>query len=112
MKIFKAMSVVAITAALVGCAHGQTSSVEPEDAAKLDRKLVKDAVVFDPGTKDKAVVPEIAAPGLRAVFVARHLEGPRHLVGEHVDWFLDGDVSILETESQKQPQVKEKKGIK
>ena len=94
MKTLRQLCTVAFVVTFAGCAHGSASGVAPEDAAKLDRKLVRDAVVFDPGTKDGAVVPEISAPSLRAMMVPEHVENNR-LVEKHREWVLEGDVAIL-----------------
>jgi hypothetical protein len=77
-----------------GCATHPVNNVTVDQAAKLDRQLVKDAVVYEPGTESGAVVPEISAPRLRAILVPEHVEGSR-LVEAHREWVLEGDVSIL-----------------
>ena len=77
-----------------GCASSQTNNVSPDQAAKLDRRLVKDAVVYEPGTEKNAVVPEISAPRLRAIWVPERVENNR-LVEAHREWLLEGDVTIL-----------------
>ena len=76
------------------CASARPKDVSPDQAAKLDRQLIRDAVVFEPGTKDGAIVPEISAPRLRAILVPDTRIGNR-LVEKHREWILDGDVSIL-----------------
>ena len=77
MNKFIQISSLIVAISLVGCAHTPTSEVAPEDAAKLDRKLVKDSVVFEDGTKDGAVVPEISSPRLRAVLMPERVENNR-----------------------------------
>lgn len=86
--------VMSLAFASAGCAHSKMSSVSEAEAAKLDRKLVRDSVVYESGTKDGAVVPEISAPGLRAVWVEERREGNRLIEG-HREWVLEGDVMIL-----------------
>lgn len=76
------------------CAAPAVNDAKPEQAARIDKKLMKDAVVFEPGTKEGAVVPEISAPSLRAVWVPEKIEGNR-LVEAHREWILEGDVSLL-----------------
>lgn len=76
------------------CATPSANDATPEQAARIDRKLVKDAVVFEPGAEDGAVVPEISAPCLRAVIVPE-LREPKRIVERHREWILDCDVSLL-----------------
>lgn len=86
---------VAVCAAIgAGCASSKPKEVTPDQAAKLDRKLVKDAVVYEPGTEQGAIVPEISAPRLHAILVREHIENNR-LIETHREWELEGDVSIL-----------------
>lgn len=94
MKIFKQMISLIITISAAGCAHVQTQEVSARDGAKLDRKLVRDAVVFEDGAKDGAVVPEVSSPQLRAIMVPERVENNR-LIEAHREWILDGDVAIL-----------------
>jgi hypothetical protein len=77
-----------------GCATSKPKEVMPDQAAKLDRQLVKEAVLYEPGTEKGAVVPEISAPRLHAVFIPERVENNR-LVEAHREWILEGDVSIL-----------------
>lgn len=77
------------------CAHTKVDTVSPEDAARLDRKLVKRSVIFEPGAEEGATVPDISAPLLRAVIVPEHLEGTNRLVERHREWILEGDVSLI-----------------
>jgi hypothetical protein len=79
---------------LTACAHSQPATVGPADAARIDRKLVRDTVVYEPGAKDGAVVPDVSAPALRAVMVEEKIEGNR-LIERHREWILEGDVSLL-----------------
>lgn len=79
---------------LMGCAHLRNASETAMEAARLDPVLVRETVVFESGTKDGAIVPEISAPRLRAVWVPERLEGNR-LIEAHREWFLEGDVTIL-----------------
>ncbi len=90
---FKILS-LAITVAFVGCAHGQTNPVSEDEAARIDRTLVKETVVYEPGSKDGAVVPDISAPRLRAIWVPERQENGR-LIEAHREWTLEGDVTIL-----------------
>jgi hypothetical protein len=86
---------VAVCAAIgAGCASSQSKVVTPDQAAKLDRKLVRDAVIYEPGTEQGAVVPEISAPRLHAILVREHVENNR-LIETHREWELDGDVTLL-----------------
>jgi hypothetical protein len=79
---------------VVGCAHVPVGGSSASEAVKLDRKLVRDAVVFEDGAKDGAVVPEISSPQLRAIMIPERVENNR-LIEAHREWVLDGDVSIL-----------------
>ena len=94
MRNFIKISVVAISMVSVGCAHKQVNQVSEEDAARIDRTLVKETVVYEPGSKDGAVVPDVSAPRLRAVWVAERQENGR-LIEAHREWILEGDVAIL-----------------
>lgn len=94
MKIFIQVISLITTISAVGCAHMQPQEVAASDAAKLDRKLVRDAVVFEDGAQNGAVVPEISSPQLRATMVPERVENNR-LIEAHREWILDGDVTIL-----------------
>ena len=96
MKQYNFVFLVIVFAwSLSSCSHGQNSNdVSPEQAAKIDRKLVRDAVVFEQGTKDGAIVPELSAPRLRAVWVAEKVENNR-LIEAHREWILEGEINIL-----------------
>ena len=94
MKIIRWFCIVPIWINLMGCAHTPAAPVPQAEAAKLDRTLVRDAVVYESGAKDGAVVPEISAPRLRAVWVAERVENNK-LIEAHREWLLEGDVSIL-----------------
>lgn len=95
---------------LSGCAHKSVDSVGTPDAARIDRKLVRSAVVFDPGAEDDAVVPDVSSPRIRAVIIPEHIDdnGTR-LVERHREWLLDGSVVLLGTPSvaKKQSVAKE-----
>jgi hypothetical protein len=80
--------------AAVGCAHRQIEKIASPEAARLDQELVKETVVFEPGTEEGAVIPEISAPRLRARKVPEKIEGGK-LVEAHREWLLEGDVVIL-----------------
>ncbi len=79
---------------LGACAAPAVNDATPEQAARIDRKLVKDALVFEPGTKEGAIIPEISAPSLRAIWVEEKRDGNR-LLEAHREWILEGDVSLL-----------------
>jgi hypothetical protein len=79
---------------LCSCAHAKPDAVSAAEAARIDRKLVRDSVVYDPGAKDGAVVPDISSPQLRAIIVEERVEGNR-LIERHREWILEGDVSLL-----------------
>lgn len=87
-----ACSILAVGAG--ACAAPAVNDATPEQAARIDRKLVKNAVVFEPGTKEGAVIPEISAPSLRAIWIEEKREGNR-LIEAHREWILEGDVSLL-----------------
>lgn len=76
------------------CAHQKVDNVSAEDASRIDRKLVKESVVYEPGAKEGASVPDVSAPRLRAVWVEERIEGNR-LIEAHREWLLEGDVSLL-----------------
>lgn len=79
---------------LMSCAHSKVETVDPNEASRIDRKLVRDAVVFETGSRDGAVVPEISAPQLRAIIVEEHIDGNR-LVERHREWVLEGESVLL-----------------
>lgn len=76
------------------CSHGGAAGAGREDRAKIEPEVVREAVVFEPGTKDGAVVPEISAPNLRAIIVEEKIDGNR-LIERHREWILEGDVQLL-----------------
>lgn len=78
---------------LAGCSHGRAGP-GGESGARLKQEIVREAVVFEPGTKDGAVIPEISAPSLRAMIVEEKIEGNR-LIEKHREWILEGDVQLL-----------------
>lgn len=86
--------VVPIVLLLSACSHSQAVKDGSESRAKLGQEVVREAVVFEPGTKDGAVVPEISAPSLRAIVVEEKIEGNR-LIERHREWILEGDVQLL-----------------
>jgi len=94
MKKFIKFLGLAMSMAVVGCAQKQVNQVSEEDAARIDRNLVKETVVYEPGSKDGAVVPDISAPRLRAIWVPERQENGR-LIEAHREWSLEGDVAIL-----------------
>jgi hypothetical protein len=94
MKIKIWFCTIPMTIGLMGCAHTPAATVPQAEAAKLDRNLVRDAVVFESGAKDGAVIPEISAPRLRAVWIPERVENNR-LIEAHREWLLEGNVSIL-----------------
>lgn len=89
---------------LVGCAHKNPNTVSSQDAARLNRELVSQSVVFESGTETGAVVPDLSSPRLTAKWIEAYQEG--NLYHEaHRAWILDGDVRILgiPKEKRKQP---------
>lgn len=76
------------------CAAPAVNDATPEQAARIDRKLVRNAVVFGPGAEDGAVVPDISTPCLRAVIVDEE-RTPKKIVEKHREWYLECDVSLL-----------------
>lgn len=91
---------VGMALAVSACAHSKPDTVPENEAVRIDRKLVREAVVFEPGTKDGAVVPDLSAPRIRAILVPEHVENGR-LVEKHREWQLEGDVLILGTPQAK-----------
>lgn len=85
------LAVLVVTA---GCAHESAIEKEEKEASRFNRKLVKEAVVFEPGTESNAVVPDISAPRLRAIWIPERVENGK-LIEAHREWLLEGDVSIL-----------------
>lgn len=82
---------------LSACSHGSTVSGGREGDANhptLAPEIVQDAVVFEPGTKDGATVPELSSPSLWAVMVEEKIEGNR-LIEKHREWILQGEVQLL-----------------
>ena len=99
MKILKGFG-VGLAIALSACAHTKPDGVAAGDASRVDRGLVRDSVIFEPGTKDGAIVPDVSAPRLRAMLVPEHVENGR-LIEKHREWQLEGDVQILGTPAPK-----------
>ena len=79
---------------LVGCAHQKVDTVSEEKASRIDRQLVRETIVFEPGSKLGAVPPDVSAPRLHALWVDERVEGSR-LIEAHREWILEGDVSLL-----------------
>lgn len=100
MDFFIRFVVVCMTLSLGACAHSKQEVVSENEAARLDRGLVKESVIFEPGTKEGAVVPDLSSPRLRAILVPEHIENGR-LVEKHREWQLEGDVLILGTPAPK-----------
>ena len=93
MKILKMNLACAFLMAAAACAHESVNSVSDAEASRIDRTLVKDTVVYEPGAKEGAVVPDISAPRLRAIEVAERIENGR-LIEKHREWIVRrfGDV--------------------
>lgn len=92
-RILKFVALAALIG-VAGCAHNKVEPVSEADAARLDRTLVKDTVVYEGSAKDGAVVPDVSAPRLRAIWVPERQENGR-LIEAHREWLLEGDVVIL-----------------
>ena len=94
--VFYRFFVLIMTAIVVsGCAHKE-QKVDPKDAARIDPKLVRETVVYEPGSERGAVVPDLSAPRLHAIWVEERIENGR-LIEAHREWQLEGDVVILGT---------------
>ena len=78
---------------MVSCAHRE-AKVDPKDAARLEPQLVRETVVYGPGSEQGAVVPDISAPRLKAEWISERVENGR-LIEAHREWVLEGDVIIL-----------------
>lgn len=93
------------------CAHRGAVKEGYQNQSKLDSEVVQEAVVFEHGSKDGAVVPEISAPSLRAVMVEERIEGNR-LIERHREWILEGEVQLLgiPKELRKPPVIQPKQG--
>lgn len=94
---------------LSACAQGRAAGEKHGSDVKLSSDVVQGAVIFEPGTKDGAVVPEISAPQLRAVMVEESIVGNR-LVERHREWILDEKVQFLGI--PKEPQKSQKQAQK
>lgn len=94
MKILTLLTAAGFTMLAASCAHNRPSDVSPEEAARFDRNLVRETVVFEANTKSGATVPDVSSPQLRAVWIPERVEGNR-LIEAHREWILEGDVSIL-----------------
>lgn len=95
MKIYKLLwTFLGVACVATGCASAPSKDVPPDKELKLDRELVRNAVIYDPGTKNGAVVPEVSAPRLHAIYVPETRNGNR-IDEAHRAWVLEGDVTIL-----------------
>jgi hypothetical protein len=79
---------------ITGCSHGRVAIEADAHSVRLGPDVVQGAVIFEPGTKVGAVVPEISAPHLRAIWVAEKVEGTR-LIEAHREWQMEGEAQIL-----------------
>jgi hypothetical protein len=101
-KVFKIMGTVVVVGLFGACAHQNVESVTPEQAVRIDRKLVREAVTFGPGAADGAVIPEVSSPCLHAEMVTEHKEaGGRVWVEKVRKWTLQCDAQILGVPSSK-----------
>jgi hypothetical protein len=96
MKLKKVFVIAMSCIWIAGCSHSKIEEVREEDAARINRKLVKQTVVYEPGAEDGAVVPDLSAPQLRAMMIPEHIENGR-LVEKHREWQLEGEVTLLGT---------------
>lgn len=76
------------------CAQGRAAGENQASNMKLSPEVVQGAVTFEPGTKDGAVVPEISAPRLRAIWVPEKIDGNR-LIEAHREWEMLGEPQLL-----------------
>ena len=90
----KAISTTLVLLAMVSCSHTKVDESNSDGAVKFDRGIMKEAVVYEPGTKEGAVLPDVSAPRLKAIWVPEKVEGNR-LVEAHREWLLDGNVTLL-----------------
>ena len=90
LKLFCAAMAFIIT----GCVHHATENTSAAEAVRLNPRYVRNAVVYDTGAEEGAVVPELASPQLHAIMVEEHIENGR-LIERHREWAVEGDVSIL-----------------
>ena len=79
---------------LSACTHRRAATVSAEEAARLDQELVRQSVMFEPGTETDAVVPDLSSPRLTAKWIEPYQEGNLYHEG-HRAWLLDGTVRIL-----------------
>jgi hypothetical protein len=86
--------IVIMAVTMWGCSHGRAVRPDGESPSRLGPDVMREAVVFEAGTKDGAVVPEISAPSLHAVIVEEKIEGNR-LIERHREWILEGEVQLL-----------------
>ena len=97
MKVCRCFSSIVLGMVVVcslGCASKPADSVSADQAARINRKLVKNAVSFGPGAEDNAVVPDVSSPCLHAEIVPEKIEGNK-LIEKHREWALDCDVRLL-----------------
>ena len=95
-RLFMNSVVVISLVSFGGCAHKTVDAVSSDQAARIDRKFIKDSVTYGPGAEDGAVIPEVSSPCLHAEVVPEHLESGGHvLVEKHRQWHLQCDSQIL-----------------
>lgn len=92
---FRSSILILLVGISSGCAHKAPVSISEQEAARLDRNLVREAVVFEPGAETNAIVPDVSAPRLRAVFVKGHREGTNRYTESRREWLFEGDVVLL-----------------
>jgi len=98
MKTSRYFNLLVVLLAVVseGCVHKEVGTVSPDQAARIDRKLVREVVTFGPGANEGAVIPDLSSPCLHADVVPEHKEdGGRVLVEKHRRWHLQCDAQIL-----------------
>lgn len=101
----KLKTVIGATAMLItaGCAHKSIEEVPAAEAARLDPKLVREAVIYEPGAESCTAVPEISAPRLRVTMAPKQrIENGKKIVEKRCEWTLEGDVVILDFPSDRQ----------
>ncbi|GEM_PF-1949764 len=100
---------VAPLVGVIGCAH-QKPNPTVNEAAKFDRNLVRESVSFEDGAKEGAIVPEVSAPRLKAIWVPEKIDASgTRLIEAHREWILEGDIILLGT-PQKETVRKNKQG--
>ena len=94
--VFRVSTVVFMFVLFGGCAHKTVDGVSPDQAVRIDRKLVREAVTFGPGAEDGAVIPDVSSPCLHAEIVSEHKEDSGRVWVEKVrKWTLQCDAQIL-----------------